>query len=248
MKVAILSPFRVFSRRNPPMIPPIETSFASVWAKIAPVVALAQWVSSSRKRSRGCPVMKKPRDSFSKASRSASPQSGRSSRRGCSVAPSIPNRLDCPCSRSRVRFWPVSIAKSREARSVARWWSSESKEPLLMKLSTTLRFTARRSTLSQKSRRDWKGFSPRAFKTTSTADSPTFLIAERPNRIPAGTTVKWMSERFTSGGRTSIPMSRHSPMWATILSVFARSEVRSAAMKNRGWFAFRYAVWYARRA
>ena len=46
-----------------------------------------------------------------------------------------------------------------------------------------------------------------------------------------GTTVKNMSDWFTSGGSTLMLISRHSPMYWTILSVVARSEVRRAAMK-----------------
>ena len=49
-----------------------------------------------------------------------------------------------------------------------------------------------------------------------------------------GTTVKNISDWFTSGGSTRMPISRHSPMYCTILSVFARSEVRRAAMKYAG--------------
>ena len=60
--------------------------------------------------------MKKPSDSFSKASRSASDQGGAS---GDALAaapwprpprPGTPNRLACPYSRSRWRFCPLSIA------------------------------------------------------------------------------------------------------------------------------------------
>jgi hypothetical protein len=68
----------------------------------------------------------------------------------------------------------------------------------------------------------------------STAPSPTFLIAARPKRTCPSTTVKYFADWFTSGGSTSMPISRHSPMYWTILSVFARSEVRSAATKYGG--------------
>ena len=74
----------------------------------------------------------------------------------------------------------------------------------------------------------------RARRIASTAPSPTFLMAASPNRMSLPTTVKKMSDWFTSGGSTRMPMSRHSPMYTTILSVLARSEVRSAAMKYAG--------------
>ena len=44
-------------------------------------------------------------------------------------------------------------------------------------------------------------------------------------------TEKNIPDWFTSGGSTRMPISRHSPMYWTILSVFARSEVRRAATK-----------------
>ena len=121
-------------------------------------------------------------------------------------------------------------------KSEARRGSSESNDPLLMKLSTTRRLTARRSTRSQKSKSAVKRPPCRlAVSTASTAPSPTFLIAASPKRMPESSiTVKNMSESFTSGGRTRMPRSRHSPMYCTILSVLARSEVRRAAMKNAG--------------
>ena len=105
-----------------------------------------------------------------------------------------------------------------------------------MKLSTTRRLTARRSTRSQKSKSERKGPSlARAARMASTAPSPTFLMAASPKRMwPTswpGTTVKCIVDWFASGGSTSIPIARHSPMYWTILSVFARSEVSRAAMK-----------------
>ena len=54
------------------------------------------------------------------------------------------------------------------------------------------------------------------------------------DRGAPATTVKNMSDWFTSGGSTRMPISRHSPMYCTILSVLARSDVSSAAMKYAG--------------
>src|SRR5258708_70953 len=70
------SPLRVLMSRSPVMIPPSVTSGASARSARVPVVAVAHCASSARKRSKGWPVMKKPRDSFSWASRSPSPQEG----------------------------------------------------------------------------------------------------------------------------------------------------------------------------
>src|SRR5712691_5487310 len=110
-------------------------------------------------------------------------------------------------------------------KSDARRGSSESNDPLLTKLSTTRRLTARRSTRSQKSKSEVKRpvVAPRrsesgapliklgdalrppdppalAASTASTAPSPTFLIAASPKRQESQTTVKNMPESFTSGG------------------------------------------------
>ncbi len=53
-----------------------------------------------------------------------------------------------------------------------------------MKLSTTRRFTARRSTRSQNSNTDSNGPpAERALRIASTAPSPTFLMAARPKRM-----------------------------------------------------------------
>src|SRR4029450_11000183 len=99
------------------------------------------------------------------------------------------------------------------ANSGARRPWSESKQPLLVKLSTTRRLTALRSTRSQQSNNDLKAPSwPRVFRTASTAPSPTFLMAARPKRMGArsvpGTTVKNMSDSLPSGGGPWMPRPR----------------------------------------
>ncbi len=63
---------------------------------------------------------------------------------------------------------------------------------------------------------------------------PRFLIAPSPNRIASWSTANEKRDTLTSGGRTPIPMARHSSMWTTTLSVFAISDVRSAAMNSTG--------------
>ena len=88
--------------------------------------------------------------------------------------------------------------------------------------------TVRESTRSQKSNRLLKGFSA---TIDEIADSPTFLIAASPNRMPVADGVKNTSLTLTSGGRMGIPISRHSLMYLTILSWLPRSLVRIAAMK-----------------
>ena len=63
---------------------------------------------------------------------------------------------------------------------------------------------------------------------------PRFLIAPSPNRIVSPSTPNEKRETLTSGGSTPMPMARHSSMWTTTLSVFAISDVRSAAMNSTG--------------
>jgi hypothetical protein len=93
--------------------------------------------------------------------------------------------------------------------------------------------------------------SARAATIESTAFEPTFLIAPRPKRMPdsprsaplffsavlweAGSTgVNVQSEVFTSGGRTLMPISRHSLMYLTTFAVLPVSEVSNAAMNSIG--------------
>jgi len=66
------------------------------------------------------------------------------------------------------------------------------------------------------------------------APSPTFLIADIPKRTRSPSTVKSSPEALTSGGSTSISISRHSLMYLASLSVFAFSVVSRAAMKCTG--------------
>ena len=140
-----------------------------------------------------------------------------------------------PWSRSRWCRWPASKAPSSDAMSCARDVPAESNAPALTRLSTTRRLTSWRSRRRQKSASDGKLPSrSRAATIVSMAFWPRFLIAPRPKRIVSPSTPKEKRETLTSGGRTPMPMLRHSSMWTTTLSVFAISEVRSAAMNSTG--------------
>ena len=119
--------------------------------------------------------------------------------------------------------------------SWARGRAEASNAPALTRLSTTRRFTSWRSSRRQKSTSDVKGPScSRAATMASIAFCPRFLIAPSPNRIVSPSTPNEKRETLTSGGRTAMPIARHSSMWTTTLSVFAISEVRSAAMNSTG--------------
>ena len=68
----------------------------------------------------------------------------------------------------------------------------------------------------------------------STAPPPTFLIAHSPKRIASPSGVKFLSDLLTSGGRTRMPMSRHSLMYFTTFAVLPVSDVSSADMNSSG--------------
>ena len=59
---------------------------------------------------------------------------------------------------------------------------------------------------------------------------PMFLMATSPNRMPSGSTVNRSLERFTSGGSSAMPQSRHSPMYPATLSLLSSTLVSRAAM------------------
>ena len=72
--------------------------------------------------------------------------------------------------------------------------------------------------------------SSRAAMIDSIAPWPTFLTASSPNRIASPSTVNSRWLRWTSGGRTSIPIRRHSATAAATFSSFERKAVRTAVM------------------
>ena len=94
----------------------------------------------------------------------------------------------------------------------------------------------------------------------SIAKTPTFLTADKPNRIPCLTfvsesilklfckssedklckasNVKPIPDLFISGGKTTIPNFLHSEIAAAILSILPDSEVITAAINSTGKLAF----------
>ena len=63
--------------------------------------------------------------------------------------------------------------------------------------------------------------------------------------MPSGSTVKRSLERLTSGGRSAMAHSRHSPMYSAIFSLLSSTLVSSAAIYSFGKWHLKYAVWYA---
>ena len=74
----------------------------------------------------------------------------------------------------------------------------------------------------------------RASTSASMAPSPTPLIAPSPNRMRPCSTVNFASERFTHGGRISMPATRVASSAIASLSLAAISVVSTAAMNSAG--------------
>ena len=64
----------------------------------------------------------------------------------------------------------------------------------------------------------------------SIAPWPTFLTARSPNRVAWPSTVNSTPELWTSGGRTSMPIRRHSAIAAATFSSFDRKAVSTLVM------------------
>ena len=105
----------------------------------------------------------------------------------------------------------ASIASRWTAISPFRVSPSESNAPALMSDSIVFLLQTTASTFAKKSPKDV--YRPLAFlflTTEATTFSPTLRIAARPKRISLPRGVYSESDSFTSGGRTLIPILRHS--------------------------------------
>ena len=111
----------------------------------------------------------------------------------------------------------------------------ESKAPALIRFSTARRLSSLPDMRRQKSSRLWK-LPPlsRSAVSSSIAPQPMPLMATRPKRMFSPSTVKFASERFTSGGSSLMPMFLHSAMYSATLVLLSRIEVSSAAMYSCG--------------
>ena len=95
--------------------------------------------------------------------------------------------------------------------SPRRGWPTESNAPALISDSTVRLLQTTASTLRRKSAKSAN--SPLALReatTEVTTLTPTLRTAVRPNRMAWPVGVKSASEELTSGGRTLIPIRRHS--------------------------------------
>ena len=118
-----------------------------------------------------------------------------------------------------------------------------SKEPDLIRLSSTRRFRSRSNIRSQKSIKSVKG--PSLLRSSSRpliTFRPTPFRATRPKRIPPSETVKSAWDSFTSGGSSSMPHSLHSAMYSATFSLESSTEVSRAAIYSLGWWYLNQAV------
>ena len=148
---------------------------------------------------------------------------------------SPPKRLFCPRALSFCLEAAACTARSTTDCCWARLPGSESSAPALMRVSMAALVRSFGSTRSARSKTSLNG--PRALRSATralTADSPTPRIAPSPKVILPLRMPKSVSERLTSGGRTSIFMRRASSTCSLMRSVLSISQLRRAAMNSTG--------------
>ncbi len=112
---------------------------------------------------------------------------------------------------------------------------SESKAPAFIRLSITFLFTFLESTLCRKFAIEVKSPSLSLDSMMdSMAAAPAPFTASRPNRIELPITLNSCPDWLISGGSIDMPISRHSLIDLTILSVLSMSALRFAAMNSTG--------------
>ena len=210
------SPFFVVSCLIAPTIPPTVTTSPSRRRSSSTCAQSTFRRSCSRIADSGCSETYRPSVSFSSARSSLFSNSSRGiggwwrgalrCRRRRRGRRSSPARRSGRPARGRPRR-----ARSRATSSIPfRVAPVESSAPQLISASSARLFATCGSTRSVKSQIDSNGPpSSRAAMIARAAESPTFLTAFRPKRIFPSTTAKSHAEELTSGGSTSMPISRH---------------------------------------
>ena len=133
----------------------------------------------------------------------------------------------------------LSITESIASRWIAikplRVAPSEPKAPALIRDSIVFLLQTWASTLARKSPKDAnRPLDSRDALMDATTPSPTFLIAARPKRISFPRGVYSPFDSLTSGGKTLMPIRRHSLRYNADLSLSSRTLVRRAAMYSVG--------------
>ena len=183
----------------------------------------------------GCPDRYSPVVSFSMCIRSVAVNSGMSGITTVStvlLAALMPKKSIWPSTFRRRTLPMPSSTFSYTASSCDRRAPMLSKAPLRIRFSTARLFMSPQSYIrSQKSCKDVKLPPCSRSRTTDwIKPRPMFLMATRPNRMPPGSTVNRSLDRFTSGGSSAMPQSRHSPIYPATLSLLSSTLVSSAAI------------------
>ena len=137
----------------------------------------------------------------------------------------------------------LSMIGPEAVSSARRLKPSESNAPALMSDSTARRFRSR-GTIRRQNSSSVRNGPPlsRSALSSSMKPQPMPLMATRPKRMFSPETVKSASDSFTSGGRSLMPMSRHSAIYSATFVLLSSTLVSSAAIYSRGWWHFMYAV------
>lgn len=169
---------------------------------------------------------------------------GYSSTSGTGTAPQLspssnPKRSSCPSIFLRPSVAMQSSTASTICMRARRFTPRLSKAPDLMRLSTARRPSSLPAIRRQNSSKPVNGpFSLRSCISCWINFSPIFFIATSPKRMFRPETVKRASDSFTSGGRTLMPMSRHSEIYSATLPVESSTLVSSAAIYSQGQWHF----------
>src|SRR5215469_12955234 len=159
---------------------------------------------------------------------------------------SSPKSESWPMASFRFTSMIASTACSWISTSPRRGCPNESNAPALTSDSITRLLQTLTGTLRRKSEKLPKApLAVRAATTDSTTAVPTLRTAARPNLMSGPTAVKMAFDALTSGGRTLMPILRHSFRYSADLSLSPATEVSRPAMYSAGKFALRYAVQYA---
>ena len=207
--------------------------------KIAPMGTIPALRTAARYSSIGWPLRYRPAVSFSIASSSARVYSSTSGilmlMAPASSKSGSPNRLSCPSTLLRLSCWMPSIMTPATRSSALRLKPMLSNAPARMRFSTARRLSSLPAMRRQKSSRLRNGPSSSRREISSfMKPRPMLFIATRPKRISFPLTEKSANDSLTSGGRSLMPISRHSAMYSAILVLLSSTDESSAAMYWRG--------------
>ena len=193
------------------IIPTSTAPFLSSALVISPMCFVAFSAIIAANRASGFLLMRNPITSFSISESSSSEYSARCSNESttclCSTCPA--NKPNCPFDSLSFES-AISFTISGYTPKIVAQFANCIKAPDLARLSIVFLFTFLKSTFMRKSLKPVRGPTERASMMESIAALPTFLIADRPNRILLPSMVKSLSDLLMSGGSTGISILLHS--------------------------------------